>query len=259
MTYPAIELRDCSLKSKNDVLRLNSVTLGFVGGAITAVIGPNGAGKSTLLALASGLLQPTSGSVLINEQLMSSMSVRELARERAVLTQDQNVAFGFSVSEVVGWGRTPWRGRGGQAIGNDANFVAAALETVGMFSERERPINELSGGERKRVHLARIIAQQSSIVLLDEPDSDLDLLGLESLDKTIREMNSRGVTVVLTSHDLVRISRLATQVVVVARGSVIAQGGTREILNSDVLSDAYGTEVQVQWSENGVIVQTGSS
>lgn len=227
-------------------------------GEITAVIGPNGAGKSTLLALAAGILQPTSGSVVINGQLMSKLNARSLARERAVLTQDQGVTFGFSVSEVVGWGRTPWQGDHGQTVGSDMEIVSAALESVGMYSQRDRPINELSGGERKRVHLARIIAQQSSIVLLDEPDSDLDLTGLESLDKTIREMNSRGITIVLTSHDLARISRLATQVVVVARGSVMAQGATREILNSEVLSAAYRTLVQVQWSEYGASVSTGS-
>ena len=189
---------------------------------------------------------------------MSKLNARSLARERAVLTQDQGVTFGFSVSEVVGWGRTPWQGDHGQAVGSDMEIVSAALKSVGMYSQRERPMNELSGGERKRVHLARIIAQQSSIVLLDEPDSDLDLTGLESLDKTIREMNSRGITIVLTSHDLARISRLATQVVVVARGSVMAQGATREILNSEVLSAAYRTLVQVQWSEHGASVRTGS-
>lgn len=249
MTSPAIALQDCTVTTRNRVTRLHATSLGIPRGEIVAVIGPNGAGKSTLVGLAAGLLKPTSGNVLINGHAISQMSARDLAQERAVLSQDQGLSYGFSVAEVVRWGRTPWQGAQKFRDTQDAAMIADALKTVGMYSERKRPINELSGGERKRVHLARIIAQQSSIALLDEPDSDLDLTGLVSLDQILKEMNSRGTTIVLTSHDLNRMAGLSTHLVVVARGVVIAQGETRQVLTSDILTDAYEANIRVEWND----------
>lgn len=261
MTNPCIELRDCSLtatqrKKASNAVRLQPTTMQFPSGEVTAVIGPNGAGKSTLLGLAAGMLQPTTGSVLINDREIHRMSARELARERAVLTQDEGVIFGFTVAEVVQWGRTPWQGFRSPTGAQSADIVISALKAVDMHAERERPINELSGGERKRVHLARIIAQQASILLLDEPDSDLDLSGLQSLDRAIRRMNVDGTTVVLTSHDLGRISRLATHVVLVAQGCVLAQGDVRTVVTSETLSEAYRINVRVHWGDDGATVST---
>lgn len=256
MTSPAIALQECTVTTRKSATRLHETSLDIPRGEIVAVIGPNGAGKSTLMGLAAGLLKPTSGNVYINDRAISKMSARDLAQERAVLTQDQGMTFGFSVAEIVNWGRTPWQGAQRSREILDAGIVADALKTVGMYSERKRPINELSGGERKRVHLARIIAQQSSIALLDEPDSDLDLTGLVSLDQILKEMNSRGTTIIVTSHDLNRMSALSTRLVVVARGMVIDQGATREVLTSEVLSDAYGANVRITWNDNDATVRT---
>ena len=255
----SISLIECGITTKRGVARLQPTSVEFVPGAVTAVIGPNGAGKSTLLALASGLLSPTHGSINWENQEISELGAKELARLRAVLNQDHVVTFGFTAAEVVSWGRNPWQGV--STAEQDQAIITAAFRTVEMESARNRPINELSGGERKRVHLARIIAQETPVVFLDEPDSDLDLVGVKSLDAVIDHMNQNGTTIVITSHDLSRVAKIADHVVVVARQQVVAQGAVSEVLSGPVLSDAYGTDITVHWNDRGncEITVTGTS
>jgi len=255
----SISLFECGVTTKRGIARLQPTSVDFVPGAVTAVIGPNGAGKSTLLALASGLLAPTHGSITWEKQGIGELGAIGLARLRAVLNQDHAVTFGFTAAEVVSWGRNPWQGV--STPGQDQAIITSALRTVGMESAHNRPINELSGGERKRVHLARIIAQETPVVFLDEPDSDLDLVGVEALDAVIDHMNQNGKTIVITSHDLSRVAKIADHVVVVARQQVVAQGVVADVLTGSVLSEAYGTDIAVHWNDRGTceITVTGKS
>lgn len=250
MTPMTIELEKCSLASRANRIRLQQTSITFAPGLVTAVIGPNGGGKSTLLGIASATVKPSSGRVLFNGQSVLGMDARLLAQSRAVLTQDLSVSFGFSVHDVVGWGRTPWRGT--QRQRQDSNVIAAALQNLEISGLVNRPINELSGGECKRVHLARILAQETQCVLMDEPDSDLDLAGLAALDSTIVQMNTKGKTMIVSSHDIQRISQVADCVVVVAGQTVVEHGPTRSVITSEVLSKAYGIPVRVEWGESGI-------
>jgi iron complex transport system ATP-binding protein len=255
----SVSLIECALTTKRGIPRLHPTSVDFVPGAVTAVIGPNGAGKSTLLALASGLIAPSQGSVRWEGQGTRQPGAKELARLRAVLDQEHSVTFGFTVAEVVSWGRNPWQGS--TTAVQDQDIIASALSTVDMEHARNRPINELSGGERKRVHLARIIAQRTPVVFLDEPDADLDLVGVEALDAVITHMNQAGTTVVITSHDLSRVAKIADNVLVVARHRVVAQGAASEVLTGPVLSGAYGTDIRVHWNDRGMceITVTGKT
>lgn len=244
-----IELTDVSVATPSGRMRLRDVTCSLEQGLIYAVIGPNGAGKSTLLNVMGATLAPTSGTVTLAGIDTRTQSVKNLAQLRAVLPQSIAVSFGFTVEQVVAWGRTPWRKTPHQR--EDRSAINTAITTLGLDSLRDRPIHELSGGERKRVHIARILAQHTEIVILDEPDSDLDLGGVAELEKVVRNMQLLGKTIVYTAHDLGRVSTLADSLILVSESTIIALGTPENVLTGDLLSKGYGRDVDVRWEEIG--------
>ena len=236
----------CTVRGEGEHLRLDSVDIQVGEGEIHAIIGPNGAGKSTLMGALSGMLKVNSGGVTFKGSPLHNLGVRDLARARSILGQDLAVSFGFTVAEVVAWGRTPWRGSRESAM--DSQRIEHAIELTQIGGLRNRRINQLSGGERKRVHIARVIAQDTPLMFFDEPDSDLDLVGADQLDQTLINLRDSGRTLVVSSHNLSWISGLATHVILMGEGKVIAAGPTREVMNQDYLSRAYGKNINVLWS-----------
>jgi iron complex transport system ATP-binding protein len=132
----------------------------------------------------------------------------------------------------------------------DDSVMESAMRATQVTSLRDRPINQLSGGERKRVHIARVIAQDCPLMFFDEPDSDLDLIGNNELDATLRSLHQRGRTLVVSSHNLSWISGLATHVILMGEHAIVGAGPTKEILTSELLSNAYGTAINVQWTSD---------
>lgn len=235
----ALELREAGIH-QHGRWRLHPTSARIEQGSITGVIGPNGSGKSTLLAVLALELRPSTGDVLIGGEDAVRLSLPERARKRALLAQETPVAFPFTVRDVVSWGRTPW-----PRSARDDDIVAQALDAQGLTPLVDRPVTELSGGERKRVHLARVIAQQSPILMLDEADSDLDLLGRRALDDLVQRHAERGGTVLVVSHDVNRLGRLCDHLIVMGSQRVVAHGGLDDVLTDEVLSQAYGCPVQV--------------
>jgi iron complex transport system ATP-binding protein len=200
------------------------------------------------MGILSGMQRVDSGMVELNSRSLNDLNARELARARSVLGQDLAVTFGFTVAEVVAWGRAPWRGT--DRMKEDENVIAGAMQVTDVTSLRDRPINQLSGGERKRVHIARVIAQDCPLMFFDEPDSDLDLIGTNELGATLQSLNQKGRTLLVSSHNLSWISGIATHVILMGAGKIVGTGPTREILTSGLLSNAFGTAINVQWSKN---------
>lgn len=223
--------------------RLHATDVAIRSGVVTAVVGRNGSGKSTLLGLLAGELACTSGRVLIADIDIATMRQDERARRRALLTQDTIVSFGFTVEEVVSWGRGPWRRT--PAAADDARVIASVLATQGLTEVRNRPVNSLSGGERKRVHLARVLAQQAPLLLLDEADSDLDVVGRAVLDDVVIGHARAGNTAVVVSHDLTRLARICDDAIVLADGRVLAHGPREQVLTPDLLLQAFGVPVSL--------------
>lgn len=248
----AASLRDVAVIA-GDRLRLQPITITIPAGTVTAVVGRNGSGKSTLLGVLAGEIAPTSGDVLIGGIATSALSPRELARRRALLAQDTHVAFGFTVLDVVGWGRTPWKGTPQAA--DDAAIVAAAIAAQGLEELVDRPVTSLSGGERKRVHIARVTAQRAALLLLDEADSDLDLVGRRAVDAAAREHAAGEGTVVVVSHDVTRISHSCDRVILLRRGQVVAEGLRDDVLTEPLLTEAFEEPVRVAPDEGGVVVR----
>ncbi|HWH29682.1 MAG TPA: heme ABC transporter ATP-binding protein [Mycobacteriales bacterium] len=212
-------------------------------GELVAVVGPNGAGKSSLLHVLAGDLPASSGSVEVDGVPIGAWSARDLAQRRAVLPQAHTVAFPFSVLEVVRMGRAPWHGTCA-AVDDDA-AVGRALQTVQLTELAARPFSQLSGGEQARAALARVLAQETPLVLLDEPTAALDLHHAEQVLRHARTLADAGRSVVAVLHDLDLAGAHADRVVLVGAGRLVAVGGPEQVLSEALLSQTYGADVEV--------------
>jgi iron complex transport system ATP-binding protein len=211
-------------------------------GAVHGLIGPNGAGKSTLLRAMAGIAPVTGGRVLTAEGPMDRMGARHRARTVAYLSQDTSVEAGLRAGTVVSLGRyahrSPLARLRGDLTREDQEIVHAALERVGAAALRDRPVDQLSGGQR--VLVAKQLAQQSRVLLLDEPVSALDLgFQMDVLD-LVRELAAEGRTIAVVLHDLNLAARACDQLTLLQDGRVLASGEPVEVLRPEVLSKAYG-------------------
>lgn len=223
--------------------RLKATTFEVRPGSVTSIVGPNGAGKSTLLSVMAGELDPTEGEVWIAERPLTDYAPMELARTRALMAQNTQTTFAFRVRDVVSWGRYCWRSTP-QALSDDER-IDSALADQGIIDLADRPVTQLSGGERARTHLARVLAQDSSIVFLDEADADLDLAGRAHLDEVTLRLRNAGRTVVMVSHDLARAKQVSDVVIAVRDGVVVGFGATADVLTIDTVSEVFGVSRQV--------------
>jgi len=249
---PAAELVDAGVRTDGRD-RLRPTTISIARGTVTAVAGRNGSGKSTLLAVLAGEIAPTTGSAFIDAVPVADLGPRDLARRRALLAQETHVAFGFTVRDVVAWGRVAWRGT--PAAADDDAAVRAAIDAQDLADLVDRSVTSLSGGERKRVHVARVTAQAADLLLLDEADSDLDLVGRRTVDRAARAHAARGGTVVVVSHDITRISHVCDRVILMHDGRVLAHGPRADALSADLLSAAFEAPVTVTADDDGVVVR----
>ncbi|GHJ07285.1 hemin import ATP-binding protein HmuV [Micromonospora humidisoli] len=222
---------------------LDRVDLAVRAGELHALVGPNGAGKSTLLAAVSGDLPLAAGTVEVDGRPLAEWSAVELAMRRAVLTQHSVLSFPFGVVEVVRMGRSPWAGRPEEA--HDDAVVAETMRRCDVIRFAARPFPSLSGGEQARVALARVLAQQTGVLLLDEPTAALDLHHQELVMRIARERAEAGDAVVVVLHDLALAGAYADQVTLLADGRVRAAGPPDTVLTAPLLSEVYRHDIEV--------------
>jgi iron complex transport system ATP-binding protein len=222
---------------------LEGVDLEIRDGEVLVLVGPNGAGKSTLLSILSGEHRPAAGEVAVDGRPIGEYDAEELARARAVFTQENAVSFPFRVAEVVAMGRAPWA-RTVQSR-SDVRIVAESLAAADVADLASRRMTHLSGGEKARVALARVLAQRANTVLLDEPTAALDLRHEEEVMGLARVMASEGRAVCVVLHDLALAAAYADRMALIAHGRVIAVGSPREVLTEALVSDAYGLAVRI--------------
>jgi ABC-type Mn2+/Zn2+ transport system ATPase subunit len=236
----AVHLRDVSA-GYGERVALADVSIAIPGGSLLAVIGPNGAGKSTLLKIIAGLLEPYSGSI----EVLGGPPGRE-ARRIAYVPQAEVVDWGFpvTVGDVVMMGRVPLIGVGRRPGADDRTAVHEALQTVGMADALDRQIGGLSGGQRRRVFLARAIAAQPDLYLLDEPVTGVDATTQEDLMDVLEAEARAGRTVVATTHDLACAAQRFHQAAFV-NGRIVATGPANMVLDPELLAATYGGHVIV--------------
>jgi len=231
---------------------LSNIDLAVAPGEVVALVGPNGAGKSTLLAAISGDVPTDTGSIEIAGRALADYRHLELARERAVLTQDNQLSFPFTVSQVVAMGRSPWTRT--DRFDEDEVAIAQAMLAMDIDHLADRRFTSLSGGEKARVSLARVLAQRTPIVMLDEPTAALDLRHQEDVMRAVRTLASAGTAVLVVVHDLSLAAAYADRVAIIARGTLIAAGSPEQVLTAAQVSSVYGLPVEVSLASGRPVV-----
>jgi iron complex transport system ATP-binding protein len=214
--------------------------------SITAILGPNGAGKTTLLNTILGLLKPQAGNIYFNGLPIAQYTRRQLSKMIGLVPQSESIPFNFSVYEYILLGRTPYMGIFNMPSKEDFRFTNQVLESLNLWALKDRPLPELSGGERQLVLLARALAQQPKVLLLDEPTSHLDLSNTGKILRILKELINHDVTVLFTTHDPQVAIYSADEVVLMLRGQVLVAGKVNDIMTAKNLSQTYGTEVLVE-------------
>ncbi|MGO1769869.1 MAG: heme ABC transporter ATP-binding protein [Microbacterium sp.] len=221
-------------------LLLDGVTFRARAGEVVALVGPNGAGKSTLLRVLAGDIEPDSGEATVGGRRPSRWKARELARKRAVMSQDHAIAFSFTVREVVEMGRVPHDRRD-----DDAAIIERALRDGDVLALQERDATTLSGGELSRTVFGRVLAQETPVVLLDEPTAALDLRHQEQVMRVSRGLADAGCCVVVVLHDLNLAARYADRVAMFGEGALVADGSPRDVLTAERIREVYRQEVRI--------------
>jgi len=225
---------------------LHDLSFELGAGEMLAIVGPNGAGKSTLLKVVGGSLRPSHGGVELLGLPLASYHRRELARIVATVAQENQVAFRFTVLEIVLMGRAPHLGSFHLENNQDLAAAHAAMERFELLDLAHRPINELSGGERKRVFLARALAQEPRVMLLDEPTAFLDLRHVAEILGQFRKLcTERSLAVAATMHDLNAAALHADRVMLLNNGAMIACGSPGEVLTAANLEQVYQVKVHI--------------
>lgn len=238
-----IELKDVSF-SYGNVDVLNSATFSIAEGEFTGIIGPNGAGKSTLLKIIKNLKKVKSGEYLYRGEKIDGRRNHKISKEVALLPQSLEVAFPFSVFDMVMMGSTPHK-KGIFDTKEEIESALSAMEFCEISRFRERQFVELSTGEQKRVLLARAIAQRPKLLLLDELTANLDLHFQIFLLKKIKSLNEEGTTVIFVSHDINLSSQFCKRIMLLSAGRIIGDGTPGEVLNYSLLKEVFGVDIYI--------------
>ena len=214
-------------------------------GEFLSVLGPNGVGKSTLFRCMLGLLTPQQGSVCIDGRSISDLSAQELSRRIAYIPQSHSPAFNFSVFDMVLMGTTAQLGKFSSPGEKQERLALEALERLGIAHLRERGYRALSGGERQLVLIARAIAQQAKILIMDEPSANLDFGNRIRVMQTVKKLSADGYAVIQSTHDPDQAYRYSDRILALCGGEVLAWGTPQETVRSDVISRLYGVDVEV--------------
>ena len=215
-------------------------------GKITTIIGSNGCGKSTILKTIARIIQPKSGDIFVNNINIKDQSPKELAKAVAVLPQSPQAPSGITVEELISYGRFPHQKGFGKMRKEDNDIVTWALQSTGIEEFRDRPIEALSGGQRQRAWIAMALAQQTDILILDEPTTYLDLAHQLEILKLLEELNRKqGTTIVMVIHELNNAARFADHMIGVKKGKVICQGSAEEVMTKENLKELFNIDAEI--------------
>lgn len=221
------------------------LTLDIPAGSFTAIIGPNACGKSTLLRAMAGLLAATSGQMVLDGKAISTLSPREIAQRLGLLPQTAVAPEGITVAELVARGRYVHQRLLRQWSAEDRAAVEDALRLTNVTELAERRVEHLSGGQRQRVWIAMVLAQQTPLILLDEPTTYLDIAHQIDVLNLLHELNTAGRTVVAVLHDLNHAARYASHIIAMKAGEVIASGAPAKVITAQNVAEVFGLQTDV--------------
>lgn len=242
----------------NEMIRADAVYAGYNGrvilenvsfsvgeGEIVGLIGPNGAGKSTLLKTLRGILPMLSGSAALMGDDINTLDAKEFARRAAYLQQRVEMTFDYTARDIVLSGRYPYLSWWSQEREHDLAIAEACMAYTGVSDLADSPLHAMSGGQRQRVLLAKVLAQQTPVLFLDEPATGLDIIYQEEIFRFCRELSAAGKTVLLVAHELSLAARFCSRLLLIGRGTLLADGAPKDVLTDALLSQAYGAPVRV--------------
>lgn len=215
-------------------------------GKITSIIGPNGCGKSTVLKAVGRILQPKNGVVYLNGENIRNLSTREVAKRMGILPQTPTAPSGLTVSELVAYGRFPHQKGFGKLTPEDRDIIQWALSVTKLMEFEHREVDTLSGGQRQRVWIAMALAQQSDLILLDEPTTYLDLSHQLEVLKLLYDLNRKqSCTIAMVLHDLNLAARFSDHMIAIRSGKIIKYGSPEEVITPDVLREAFSIDADI--------------
>lgn len=218
----------------------SDLTIAIPDGSFTVVVGPNACGKSTLLRAMARLLAPTAGQVILDGRSIGEFPTREIARQLGLLPQSATAPSGITVADLVGRGRYPHQSFFRQWSKADEAAVAAAMQATRITDLADRLVDELSGGQRQRVWVAMVLAQETPILLLDEPTTFLDIAHQIELLELLADLNAEGRTVVAVLHDLNHACRYASHLVAMRSGAILAEGRPSDVVTEQLVEAVFG-------------------
>jgi iron complex transport system ATP-binding protein len=225
---------------------IHDLSFDFKAGELFNVVGPNGAGKTTLLYLLGGIIKPQSGQILLDGVPLSSFKRQALARIMTIIPAESNIAFDFTVYDIVSMGRYPYHHPLSSLTNNDHEIIREAIEQTGLTKYEDKIFNQLSSGERQRVLIARALAQKTSILLMDEPTVHLDIhyqLEIYRLAQSLA--HDKNLSIFMISHNLNYTSMYSDRIMLMHEGGIVKIGTPEEILQPELLSEVYGTALSV--------------
>jgi len=225
---------------------VEGLTVDVAPGAVTAIVGPNACGKSTLLRGLARLMSPAAGQVILDGSDISRLRTKDVAKRLGLLPQSSIAPEGITVADLVTRGRFPHQTMLRQFSRADQQAVADAMAATGVTAIAGRPVDQLSGGQRQRVWIAMVLAQQTPLILLDEPTTFLDIAHQIELLDLFADLNAeQGCTIVAVLHDLNHACRFADQIIAMKAGAIVAQGNPTDVITAALVEDVYGLECQV--------------
>lgn len=245
-----LEVNNLSFRYHNSRMIFHEVSFSVDNGEVLSILGANGAGKSTLLNCIANLNKPESGEILLNGQPMSKMKLRNVARVIGYVPQIHTPAYAYTVREFAVMGRTPYIGVFTTPSAEDYRIADEALERMGIAHLRDKPYTEISGGERQQVTIARVIAQQPQLILLDEPTAHLDYGNQYRVVQIIRELAVEGYALIMTTHNPEHAIILNGKVAILNREGVLGVGQAAETVNAETLSNLYGLSIKTIYDDD---------
>lgn len=246
-------------RKNNNSYFLNDINLSIKKGEFVTILGPNGSGKTTILKLMSGSLKPQKGEVLFDGKNLNTFSKKETAKKIGFVPQATLSVFPFSIYEIVLMGRTPYLGFGGFEGQNDKEKIEEALELVEITHLKNKGINEVSGGEAQRAFIARALAQEPEIILLDEPNAHLDIKHQISVFELFKKFNEeKEITIVAVSHDLNLAGNYSGRIVLMQDGKIFGDGKGNDILTPENIKTVFEVNADTYINKNRISVHIKS-
>lgn len=247
----AIKVKQLNAAYENELI-IKDMNLTIPKGGVNIIIGGNGCGKSTLLKVIARILKPQKGEIFINGINIKGQKAKNIARQAAVLPQSPKCPEAITVRELVSYGRFPYQKAVGGITQHDKEMVEWAIEKTGLLELKNRLVSSLSGGQRQRAWIAMTLAQETEIILLDEPTTYLDMAYRLEILQLLQELNrEKKLTIIMVLHELNEACRFADHIIGLKAGKVVCEGKPSEVITTETLRKIYGIEAKLMMSEKG--------